>query len=58
MVKKLTWILLLGCRESYEDSESLYACVVGCKSQDLIPSPETYLEVIILIIKIIIIFTY
>ena len=34
-----------GCQESYDDSESCYACLVGCKSQNPIPSPETYLEV-------------
>lgn len=42
--ENFTAVCITGCRESYEDSESLYACVVGCKSQPLIPSPKTYLE--------------
>ncbi|KAJ7386376.1 Transmembrane protein 59 [Desmophyllum pertusum] len=39
-----TQVCITGCQESYEDNESRYACVVGCKSQDPIPSPESYLE--------------
>ena len=38
-------IVFSGCRESYEVQENRYACVAGCKLQDRIPSPESYLEV-------------
>ncbi|KAL9951153.1 hypothetical protein ACROYT_G043767 [Oculina patagonica] len=42
--ENFTQACIRGCQESYEDNESLYACFVGCNSQKLIPSPETYLE--------------
>ena len=34
-----------GCQESYEVEENRYACVAGCKLQEHIPSPDSYLEV-------------
>ena len=38
-------ISFLGCQESYEVEENRYACIAGCKLQEHIPSPESYLEV-------------
>ncbi|XP_031566654.1 transmembrane protein 59-like [Actinia tenebrosa] len=33
-------ICIAGCKESYPDGDRLYACKVGCNSQDIIPTPE------------------
>ena len=41
----LCCLSLSGCEESYEVEENRYACVTGCKLQEHIPSPESYLEV-------------
>ena len=37
--------LFSGCQESYEDKENCYACIAGCKSQDVILSPDSFMEV-------------
>lgn len=42
--RNFTQACIAGCQDGFKEKDNKFACIIGCKSLDVIPSPELYNE--------------